>query len=161
MGEEKRNRVLVVEDRKDAADSLATLLQLEGFDVRICYDGSSALHELEQWRPTAAIIDIGLPGVSGYAVAQHVRELPFGSGVLLIALTAYAYPSDIEQARYAGFNWHVSKPASPTVVVDILRDPRRAAQRRDAVRLIPPASLYAFCSYRAACDCARSVQRSL
>jgi CheY-like chemotaxis protein len=145
QGEEKRpspagpsDRVLVVEDRKDAADALARVLQLEGYDVRICYDGSSAIAELAQRRATAAIIEIELPDISGYAVAQQIRELPFGTGVVLIALTTYAYPSDIEQARYAGFNWHVAKPAPAAAIVDIVRDPRRTSQHRDAVPLNPP-----------------------
>jgi CheY-like chemotaxis protein len=135
-GEEKPKpeRILIVEDRRDAADSLAALLRLEGYDVHVCYDGHSAIAEFEQWRPTATIIEIELPDISGYAVAQQVRKLPFGSGVLLIAMTAYAYASDIEQARYAGFNWHIAKPALPTVVA-ILRSPRQAAMRKDAVPL--------------------------
>lgn len=129
------DRVLVVEDRKDAADSLAAILHLEGYDVRVCYDGSSALVTVKDWRPAAAVIDIGLPGISGYALAQQVRQLPFGNGVLLIALTAYAYPADIDKARYAGFNWHVPKPAPSSVVVEILRNPGEAAMRGGAVPL--------------------------
>src|SRR5688500_12936617 len=86
------DRVLIVEDSKDTADSLAAILQVEGYDVRVCYDGRSAITEVEQWRPNAAIIDIGLPGVTGYAVGQQIRELPFGSGVLLVAVTGQRTP---------------------------------------------------------------------
>ncbi len=78
-------RVLVCEDQLDTAESLAALLRLAG--------------QASAWRPTAAIIDIGLPGITGYAVAQYIRELAFGAEVL-IAVTGYANPGDIEMARY-------------------------------------------------------------
>jgi two-component system CheB/CheR fusion protein len=134
-GAEEGLRILIVEDNKDGADTLAEMLRLEGYDVRVCYDGGSAIAEVDRWRPAAAVIDIGLPGVTGYAVAQHIRDLPFGSGVILIAVTGYVTPKDIEQARYAGFNWHLAKPASASTLLDILRNPGQAAMRKDAVPL--------------------------
>lgn len=135
LGAPQPQRVLIVEDRKDAADSLAVFLRLEGYDVRVCYDGHSAMAEVQQWRPAAAIIDIGLPGLTGYAIGQHIRELPFGSGVLLIAVTGYTYPADVEKARYAGFNWHLGKPAAPSDIVKILRNPRQAVDTKSALQL--------------------------
>jgi CheY-like chemotaxis protein len=132
---QQADRVLVAEDNRDSADTVAMFLRLNGYEVRVCYDGPSAIAEFEKWRPTVAIIDIGLPGALGYAVAQQIRRLPSGSGVLLIALTAYAYPADLAKARYAGFNWHLAKPVSLATVLEILRDPSRAATRKDAVPL--------------------------
>ena len=131
----QRERVLIVEDNKEAADSLAALLRLGGYDVRVCYDGASAITEAEEWTPAAAIVDIGLPGLSGYAVAEQIRALPFGRGVLLIALTAYAHVEDMEEASYAGFNWHICKPAGASVIAAVLQNPWGAATLKDAVFL--------------------------
>jgi CheY-like chemotaxis protein len=132
------HRVLICEDQKDAAETYAAILRLSGHDVLVCFDGASAIAQAEKSRPTAAIIDIGLPGVTGYAVAQHIRRLPFGAGVLLIAITGYAKPADIEMARHAGFDWHFAKPAHPSFVLEVLEDPKREPMtRRDGTRLSP------------------------
>jgi CheY-like chemotaxis protein len=93
-------RVLVCEDQLDTAESLAALLRFAGHDVLVCHDGHAAIDQASAWRPTAAIIDIGLPGITGYAVAQYIRELAFGADVVLIGVTGYANPGDIEMARY-------------------------------------------------------------
>ena len=110
-----------------------------GHDVRVCHDGRSAIDQALDWRPTAAIIDIGLPGISGYGVAQFIRELSFGGDVLLIAVTGYATPADLEMARYAGFNWHFAKPAAPSVILDVLHSPDRKAVTSDDGVLLSPA----------------------
>ena len=117
-------RVLVCEDNKDYAESLADLLRLQGHEVLVCFDGTAAVNEAPKWRPTAAIIDIGLPGVTGYAVAQCLRER-FGNKVVLIAVTGHTSRSDIEMARCAGFNWHLAKPADPSFLMDVLEEPDR------------------------------------
>jgi CheY-like chemotaxis protein len=130
------HRVLICEDQRDTAESLAMILRLEGHEVVVCQDGAAALAQVEKWRPSVAIIDIGLPGVSGYAVAQHIRRLDFGPDVLLIAVTGYGTAADIEMARYAGFDWHFAKPAHPTFVIEVLRDPQRSpVSRRDGTPL--------------------------
>jgi CheY-like chemotaxis protein len=130
--------VLICEDQKDAAETLATLLRLQGYEVLVCHDGPSATASVAKWRPDAAIIDIGLPEITGYAVAQFIRDLPFGSRVLLIAVTGYGSPADIEMARYAGFNWHFAKPAPPSFILEVLKDPRRKpVARQDGVPLNP------------------------
>ncbi len=124
------------EDQQDAAESLATLLRLHGYEVLVCHDGPSATAKAAKWQPTAAIIDIGLPDVTGYAVAQSIRELPFGSDVLLIAVTGYGSAADIEMARYAGFDWHFAKPAPPAFILEVLKDPKRKPiARQDGVPL--------------------------
>jgi CheY-like chemotaxis protein len=131
-------RVLICEDNKDAADTLAAVLRFHGHDVLVCHDGASAIARVEEWRPTAAIIDIGLPGVTGYAVAQYIRKMRFGTDVLLVAITAYGTPADIEMARSAGFNWHFAKPAHPSFVLDVLESPNREQiTRRDGTPLNP------------------------
>jgi CheY-like chemotaxis protein len=131
-------RVLVCEDQKDTANMLASFLRLSGHEVLVCDDGESAISQVPAWKPTAAIIDIGLPGVTGYAVAQHIRESSFGEGVLLIAVTARAEPRDLEMARYAGFHWHFAKPAVPDHIVDTLLNPqRKPAEKSDGTPLNP------------------------
>jgi CheY-like chemotaxis protein len=114
------------------------LLRMEGHEVLVCHDGQAAIAQVAKWRPTAAIIDIGLPGVTGYGVAQHMRAQEFGADVLLIAVTGYAKPADIEMARYAGFNWHFAKPAHPSFVLEVLQHPDREPMTRRAGTLLRP-----------------------
>jgi two-component system CheB/CheR fusion protein len=129
-------RVLVCEDDKDIAELVAAALRLKGREVLVCHDGTSAVSQAAQWRPAVAVIDIGLPGVTGYGVAQHIRNLPFGREVLLIAITGYDSPADIEMARYAGFNWHFAKPARPSALVAVVEDPGRSpASKREGTPL--------------------------
>jgi CheY-like chemotaxis protein len=118
----ERARVLIVEDDKDTGEALAALLQAHGFEVMRCLEGRRAIAEAALWRPTAAIIDIGLPGITGYAVAQYLKGLPSAQDVLLIAVTGYSDAADIELARYAGFHWHFSKPAESAQLIDILEN---------------------------------------
>ena len=124
-----RHRVLVCEDDKMIAELLAVTVSAQGHEVLVCHDGTAAIAQAEKWRPTAAIIDIGLPGVTGYGVAQHIRSLSrrlaSGPRVLLIAITGYDSAADIEMARYAGFNWHFAKPARPSLLAEVLENPKR------------------------------------
>jgi CheY-like chemotaxis protein len=130
------HRVLICEDERDAAETLAVLLRFEGHEVSIAHDGPSAIAQAQKWRPTVAVVDIGLPGATGYAVAQSIRGLPDGREVLLIAITGYGSAADIEMARYAGFDWHFSKPAHPSFIYEVMKDPLRAPiHRRDGVPL--------------------------
>lgn len=138
MPDESNARVLICEDQKDTAETLAALLRLQGYEVLVCHDGASATGKVAKWRPSAAIIDIGLPEITGYAIAQYIRDLPYGSRVLLIAVTGYGCPADIEMARYAGFNWHFAKPAPPSLILEVLKDPsRKPIARQDGVLLNP------------------------
>jgi CheY-like chemotaxis protein len=133
------NRVLICEDDKDLADLLSAALQIQAREVLICHDGSEAVARVGRWRPATAIIDIGLPGVTGYGVAQHIRGLPFGHEVLIIAITGYDSPADIEMARYAGFNWHFAKPVRPSLLLQVLENPRRTpVGKKDGTPLSGP-----------------------
>ena len=130
------HRVLICEDDTAIADLLASALKLKAREVLVCHDGSAAVQQVAQWRPAIAIIDIGLPGITGYGVAQHIRNLPFGREVLLIAITGYDSPADIEMARYAGFNWHFAKPARPSALLAVVEDPARTpASKREGTPL--------------------------
>jgi two-component system CheB/CheR fusion protein len=127
-----KHRVLVCEDDKMTAELLATTARAQGHEVLVCHDGAAAIEHVQTFRPTAAIIDIGLPGVTGYGVAQHIRTLSrrpsSGPSVLLIAITGYDSPADVEMARYAGFNWHFAKPARPNLLAEVLENPQRAVK---------------------------------
>jgi CheY-like chemotaxis protein len=103
-------RVLVVDDRRDAAVSLGRLLQLVGNDVRIAQDGLGALEALRTYRPAVVLLDIGMPGMDGYEVARQIRQQPEFQGVVLIALTGWGQEDDRRRAREAGFDHNLVKP---------------------------------------------------
>ena len=99
-----------MDDNRDAADTLGTFLMLEGYDVRVAYDGDEAIREASRFRPEVALLDIGLPGKDGYEVARHMRREQ-DDDVMLIAVTGYASEEDVQRSRDAGFDEHVAKPA--------------------------------------------------
>ena len=103
-------RVLIVEDDVDAADALATLLQLFGHVADVAHNGSAALAALDRVRPDVMLVDIGLPDIDGFEVARRARLLPAGEKTLLVALTGYGRDSDKQRAREAGFDHHLTKP---------------------------------------------------
>jgi PAS domain S-box-containing protein len=103
-------RVLVADDNRDAAETLAMLLGFSGHEVTFCHDGIEAFNRIGASRPTVAILDIGMPGLNGYQVAQRVRAQPWGTQVCLIALTGWGQKEDQDAARQAGFDHHLTKP---------------------------------------------------
>jgi len=106
-------RVLVVDDNVDAAESTAAFLRLEGHEVKAVHDGLQALASLKVFDPHVVVLDIGLPGLDGYAVARQLRSRGDTSHVLLIALTGYGQKEDRSRAAEAGFDYHFVKPADP------------------------------------------------
>jgi PAS domain S-box-containing protein len=105
-------RVLVVDDSEDAAESLAMLLRLSAHTVDIAHDGIAALERFADFAPDAVILDIGLPGMSGYEIAERMRQLPRGQEVTLIALTGWGRNEERARAFAAGFDQHLTKPVS-------------------------------------------------
>ena len=104
-------RILVVDDNADAAETLKLLLELEGHETRCAYSGESALAIAAEFAPDTVLLDIGVPGLSGYEVAQRLRqEAPSPEALLLVALTGWGSEEDRQQARAAGFNRHLVKP---------------------------------------------------
>ncbi len=103
-------RVLVVDDNRDAADSLAMLLTLEGHSVRTAYSGKTAISLATEFRPDTMLLDIGLPDLNGYEVAETVGREPWAASVQLIALTGWGQEDDVRRARQAGFHHHLVKP---------------------------------------------------
>jgi CheY-like chemotaxis protein len=108
-----RRRILVVDDNQDAAETLAQLLRLGGEDVRTTDNGEDALEIGPEFRPHVAILDIGMPDIDGYELAQRIRRQRWGSGVLLVALSGWGQEEDKVRSREAGFDHHLTKPVSP------------------------------------------------
>ncbi|MGD9942052.1 MAG: response regulator [Burkholderiaceae bacterium] len=113
-------RVLVVDDNVDAAESLALVLECEGFDVACVHDGLAALHWIERERPQAVLLDLGLPSIDGLEVARRVRAGPLGQDVLLIAVSGYGRDEDHASTRAAGFDAHLVKPVPPDAILEML-----------------------------------------
>ena len=120
-------KVLIADDNRDAAESLAVLLRMDGHEVTIAYDGPQALAMLVQGRPEVALLDIGMPGLNGYEVASRVRHGPLGRGITLIAVTGWGQDRDKAQARDAGFDHHFTKPVDPARLSELLRSGRLPA----------------------------------
>ena len=118
---EKHCRVLVVDDNVDAAQTMGMLLDLSGYEVRMVHDGLGAVDAALAWRPDAVLLDIGLPGLSGYGVARRIRLEPALEGMVLIALTGYSQETDRQFSKDAGFDHHLAKPASFELVESILQ----------------------------------------
>jgi len=118
-------RMLIVDDNRDAADSLGMLMKVMGNDTRVAYDGREALTTAAQFHPEVVLLDIGLPTMSGYEVARELRRRPGGSALLLIATTGWGQPSDKEQSRDAGFDHHLVKPVDPAALLKLLNRPGR------------------------------------
>ena len=114
-------RVLVVDDNRDAADSLAELIQILGHEAATAYDGPAALAGVEEGRPDLVLLDIGLPGMSGYEVAQAVRRGPGGGAIKIVAVSGYGRESDKELSRKAGFDDHLVKPVAMETLERLLR----------------------------------------
>jgi PAS domain S-box-containing protein len=116
----RRGRVLVADDNRDAADSLSLVLRFMGYEVFTAFDGAEALEIGARERPQAAIIDIGMPGMSGHEVARRVRREAWGRHAVLIALTGWGQDQDKQAARAAGFDEHLTKPVDPDQVESVL-----------------------------------------
>jgi two-component system, sensor histidine kinase len=118
-------RVLICDDNVDSANTWAALLDAEGYDVRISHFGDGCVQEALVWQPQAALVDIGLPGMNGYAVARAIRASAGGATILLIAVTGYDTPQDLAASEAAGFDHHLRKPADVDAVLRLLQTGRR------------------------------------
>jgi signal transduction histidine kinase len=103
-------RVLIADDNRDTADSLAALLELEGNQVRAAYDGEKALELAAAFQPSVILLDIGMPKMNGYEVAKHIREQSWGKAMTLVAITGWGQADDKRHASAAGFDHHLTKP---------------------------------------------------
>jgi DNA-binding response OmpR family regulator len=114
-------RILLADDDRDATLSLATLLRLEGYEVRHVYDGGATLEAVREFQPDLVLVDIGMPKLSGYDVARHIRERYGKEGPVLVALTGWKQASDKILATLAGFDHHVAKPYDPGKLLELVR----------------------------------------
>jgi CheY-like chemotaxis protein len=116
-----RRRILVVDDNVDAAISLAKLLTtFYGQEVRVVHDGPSAVTAALEFRPEVALLDIGLPGLDGYELAQRLRSHPETRAALLIALTGWGQETDRRRSVEAGFDHHLVKPVDLEVLRELI-----------------------------------------
>jgi PAS domain S-box-containing protein len=118
--EGRSRRVLVIEDNRDAADSLREVLEFGAHIVEVAYNGPDGLHRARTFKPEIVLCDIGLPGMDGYEVARAFRADPALKGVFLVALSGYAQPEDLQRAREAGFDKHLAKPSSLEKLEELL-----------------------------------------
>jgi PAS domain S-box-containing protein len=115
-----RRRILVVDDNKDSAMSLALMLKLLGNEAKTAHDGLQALDVAETFRPELILLDIGMPRLNGYDTAKRIRELPWGSEVVLVALTGWGQDEDRRRSKEAGFDAHMTKPIEPAALAKLL-----------------------------------------
>jgi PAS domain S-box-containing protein len=123
-----RLRILVIEDNKDAADSLRVFLELLGHEVAVAYTGPEGVNTAGRFRPAVVLCDIGLPGLDGYGVARELRRDPATAGSRLIAVTGYGSDEDRRRSREAGFDLHLTKPVDPIDLEPLLTWPGRPEQ---------------------------------
>jgi signal transduction histidine kinase/ActR/RegA family two-component response regulator len=114
-------RVLIADDNRDAADSLALLLKLSGHEVRVAYGGREALAMVREHGPQFVLLDIGMPDLDGYQVAERLRGDPLTQWVTLIALTGWGQEEDRNRAQAAGFDHHLTKPIDPQEIEQLFR----------------------------------------
>lgn len=113
-------RIMVVDDYVDAAESLALMLQMEGHEVKTAHCGLKALELAQVFQPQVVLLDIGLPGLNGYEVANRLRALPETQGAMLIALTGYGQTEDRNRSQVAGFDHHLLKPVNFQMLSELL-----------------------------------------
>ena len=123
-------RILVVDDLAASAETLMTLLEMEGFEVKIASEGMAALEIAQQFRPDVVLLDIGLPGMNGFEVANRLRALPESRDALLIALTGYGEAESRSRSAQAGFDFHMVKPADVNLLLSMLANPQQARATR-------------------------------
>jgi CheY-like chemotaxis protein len=114
-------RVLVADDNRDAGETLALLLRFDGHEVHVAHDGLEAIELFERLQPEIAILDIGMPGLSGYEVAKRIRALKIAHAVTLIALTGWGQKADKDRAAESGFDFHFTKPAEPAMLSELIK----------------------------------------
>lgn len=129
-------RILIADDNLDAAATLCELLNMKGHDAAWVGDGAAALCAADANHPDAVLLDIGMPFLNGYEVAEHIRERSWGRSVLLIAITGYGDADSVQRACNAGFDAHRVKPADPFEILRLLnewtcRQPTRADTSRE------------------------------
>jgi PAS domain S-box-containing protein len=122
-------KILVVDDNRDGADSLATMLELSGHTVSTAYTGQEAFEQAQSLRPDVLLTDIGLPDLDGYELARKLRDTDWGRGMALVAVTGWGQQSDRRRAYEAGFDHHLTKPIAPELLDSLLQSLDTTAAR--------------------------------
>jgi CheY-like chemotaxis protein len=122
MQARKGSRIIVADDLRDSADTVAELLAAQGMEARAVYDGRQAIALAESWKPDGAVLDLGLPGLTGYEVARELRNR-FGKEIRLVAYTGWAADRVRDEAMEAGFDGFLVKPAHPAELLLALGKP--------------------------------------
>jgi PAS domain S-box-containing protein len=120
----KKRRILVVDDNVDAAVTTAALLQGWGHEVQAAYSGEVALEKVRSFEPEIVLLDIGMPGMTGYDVARRLRTEPSAQGIIIVALTGYGQGADLKRSWDAGFDYHFTKPPDPVQLESLLASPQ-------------------------------------
>lgn len=118
-----KRRILIVDDNKDSADSLAMLLEITGNQTYMAHDGVEAVEAVEKHRPEVVLLDIGLPRLDGHAVCRYIREQAWGKEIVVIALTGWGQEDDRRKSEEAGFNGHLVKPVDYDRLLELLGSP--------------------------------------
>ncbi len=126
----QKQRVLVVDDNRDAAESLAMILSLSGCEVAVAFNGLQALEQIRIFRPDIALMDIGMPGMDGYEVAQRIRAEPSTRDLALVALTGWGQADDKDRAASVGFDRHLTKPVDPAELDAVLTLKRKGSEQK-------------------------------
>lgn len=116
----RRFKILVVDDNHDSALSLAMMLSIMGHDTRTAHDGESAVESAETFLPDVVLLDIGLPKLNGYEVAQRIRGKSWGASMYLIAVTGWGQDEDRQRSSEVGLNLHMVKPVEPSALEKLL-----------------------------------------
>jgi len=117
----RQRRILIADDNRDSAETLAALLRMEGHEVTSVHDGPVALSVFSELKPDVALLDIGMPGLTGYEVARKMRQAGPKAPLTLIAITGWGQDIDKERAFAAGFDHHLTKPVDPQRLVELLK----------------------------------------
>jgi CheY-like chemotaxis protein len=114
-------RVMIVDDNRDAAETLSALLQLDGSRIEVAYSGSEAIDKGAKFLPQLVLLDIGMPGMDGYRTCRAVRACDWGSKAMIVAVTGWGQETDRRMSREAGFDGHLVKPVDYAALKDLLR----------------------------------------
>lgn len=119
---DSRLRIVVVDDNRDWADSLAAMLQLLDYEVQVAYDGDMGVQAAAAFRPDVVLLDVGLPRLSGYDACRLIREQTWGKEMSLVAVTGWGQEEDLHRSVAAGFDHHLVKPVAPETLTALLEE---------------------------------------
>ena len=128
-----QREILIVDDNRDSADSLAMLLEITGNKTYMAHDGEEAIEAIEKHRPEVVLLDIGLPKLDGHEVCRRVRQQPWGKDIVMIALTGWGQEDDRRKSEEAGFNGHIVKPVDYDKLLDLLSVLTKDTQRKSLI----------------------------